>query len=87
MWKQKTLEELVPMWQELFGTLPDGRYRFEYDQTVYEGRHKPIAVRCVAHDQIFWQAADNHSRGRFACKSCIADNRSNAMKKGSVKNI
>jgi hypothetical protein len=83
MCKRKTLGELVPTWHEIFGTLPDGRYRFDYSGTVYEGRNKPMAVRCVAHDHVFWQTPDSHSRGCYACQSCIQNNR--MMKKGSLK--
>lgn len=48
--------------------------KFDYSVTDYTTKRNKVKIRCIKHDLIFEQTAENHHKNFYSCPKCVEDN-------------
>lgn len=74
----KSLDYYVPIFRELYGD------KYDYTESVYNGSHSKIKVKCNLCGSIFYISPDNHAHG-VGCKYCkLGSDRRNHCFEGEI---
>lgn len=70
MRRKPTKDAFVTACNEVYGTLPDGRNKYDYTNFAYINNYTAGEILCVEHGIVFKQRPDNHLKGFTACERC-----------------
>lgn len=68
--------------EEYLKTLPDDyKERFDYHETLYDGKDIKLKILCKEHNEFFWKYPDKHRKSSTGCSQCLRESKRSIIPK------